>query len=115
MYTAPKTLLRYHQPELAQYIHLETLLPHLNHHYLLTDDENEVLLNLALTQRVRVLKLLQFMESKGPDGFQKFLKAIADEPEHMGHRELTKLFAPYREWSVQLLFCHTKHQSIHEP
>lgn len=94
---APKLLLRHHQPQLAQYINLESLVPYLNQQQLLTDDENEVLLNLYLSQRTRVLKLLQFLETKGEVGFQRFLKAVADEPEHLGHTHISKLFAPYRK------------------
>ena len=90
-------LLRHHQPELAQHINLESLVPYLNQQQLLTDAENEVVLNLYLTQRMRVLKLLQFLETKGEIGFQGFLKAIADEPQHLGHGYISKLLAPYRK------------------
>lgn len=69
----------------------------MNQQHLLTDDENDTLLNMVLSERVRVLKLLQFMETKGPEGFMRFLKALADEPEHLGHKEITQLFAPYRK------------------
>lgn len=51
---------------------------------------------------MRVLKLLQFMEAKGPEGFQRFLKALEDEPEHLGHREITQLFASYRKFILFL-------------
>ena len=94
---APKTLLRHHQPELVQYINLESLVPYLNQQQLLTDDENDTLLNLYLSNRIRVIKLLQFMETKGDEGFQRFLKAIAYEQDHMGHAEIAKLLAPYRK------------------
>lgn len=72
-------------------------MPYLNQQMLLTDDENDILLHLYLSNRCRVLKLLQFIETKGDEGFRRFLKAIADEQEHMGHSELTKLFAAYRK------------------
>ncbi len=94
--TAPKILLRHHQPQLVQYLSIDALIPYLNQQQLLTDDENDILLNLFLSNRTRVLKLLQFIERKGDEGFQRFLKAVADEPEHMGHKDITKLFASYR-------------------
>lgn len=93
----PKVLLRQHQPLLVQYIDLDSLIPYLNQQLLLTDDENEILLNLYLSNRKRVLKLLQFVESKGEEGFLRFLRAIESEQEHMGHVELTKLFRTYRK------------------
>ena len=96
--TDAKIVLRHHQPDLAQYIKLESLLPYLNQQHLLTDDENDVLLNVELSNRWRVLKLLQFIEGKGPEGLQRFLRALAEEPDHLGHEEITKLFTPFRKW-----------------
>jgi len=88
-------LLRKYQPELVQYISIEALLPYLVQQHLLTDYEKEVLLNEFLAHRVKVMKLLHFIESKGPAGFQLFLKAIANEPDHAGHRYITEFFAPF--------------------
>ena len=90
-------LLHQNAPELAKYIKLESLLPYLNKYHLLTDGENSELLNLLINEHYRVLKLLHFIAGKGPDGFQYFLKALSEEPEHKGHVELTEIFAPYRK------------------
>ena len=76
---------------------MESLLPYLNKHHLLTDGENSELLNLVISERCRVLKLIEFMKGKGPEGFQSFLTALAEEPEHRGHVELTEIFAPFRK------------------
>lgn len=100
LYTAAKMLLRKYQPDLAQYISIEALLPYLVQQHLLTDYEKEVLLNEFLSHRVKVLKLLHFIESKGPAGFQLFLKAIANEPDHEGHRYIADLLAPFSTLSV---------------
>jgi hypothetical protein len=102
--TDAKVVLRHHAPELAQYIKLECILPYLNQQHLLTDDENDILLNVMLSERMRILKLLKFIESKGPEGFQRFLRALQDEPEHLGHKELTELFTPYRKLLLQDIF-----------
>ena len=103
MYTDAKVLLRKHSPELAQYIKLESLLPYLNKYSLLTDSEYDELLNVVINERTRVLKLIRFIEGKGPEGFQRFLRALDEEPEHLGHKELTQIFSSYRK----LFFKHT--------
>ena len=84
-------LLKKHQPELVQYIHLQSLFPYLIHENLLTGDEQEMLLNTQFTERKRILKLLALVEKKGKDGFESFLKALEEEPEHLGHKELVTL------------------------
>ena len=81
-------LLKKYQSELVQYIDLPSLIPYLNRHNLLTDDEQEMLLNTQFTERERILKLLALVEKKGKDGFESFLKALEEEPEHIGHKEL---------------------------
>lgn len=95
LHTAAKMLLRKYQPELVQYINIEALLPYLVQQHLLTDHEKEVLLNEFLTHRVKVMKLLHFIECKGPTGFQMFLKAIANEPDHEGHKYIAEFFASF--------------------
>jgi len=87
--------LRHFQPTLVKYINLSALLPYLNKHLLLTDNENDILSNPSMPHRSRVQKLLQFMEAKGEKGFQLFLEAISEEPEHLGHKDLTEMFNSY--------------------
>ena len=77
-----------HDSELVQYIDLPLLTPYIKRHSLLTDDEQEMLLNTQFTERKRILKLLALVEKKGKDGFESFLKALEEEPEHLGHKEL---------------------------
>jgi len=93
-------LLRKHQPELIQWISLSELLPYLNRHELLTRPENEVLLNSAVTHHDRVLKLLSFIEKKGPSGYEKFLEALEDETSHLGHKEVVKLLKASTQESI---------------
>ena len=81
----------------------------MNQQHLLTDDEYDILLNVMLSERMRKLKLLKFIEDKGPEGFQRFLSALHDEPEHLGHKEITELFTPYRKFLLQVVFyCRKK-------
>ena len=91
MYVGESNLLKKHQPELVKWIQLLSLVPYLNRHSLLTDDEQELLLNSQFTERERILKLLAMVEKKGSDGFQRFLKALEDEPEHSGHQSIVAL------------------------
>ena len=90
-----------------QYIKLEAILPYLNKYHLLTDSENDDLLNVVLSERIRVLKLIHFIEGKGPEGFQRFLTALAEEPDHLGHKELAQLFSPYhiRKYNFSNIIC----------
>ena len=74
-----------------KWIQLLSLVPYLNRHSLLTDDEQELLLNTQFTEKERILKLLALVEKKGTDGFRRFLKALEDEPEHTGHRSVVTL------------------------
>ena len=50
-----------------------------------------MLLNTQFTERERILRLLALVEKKGRDGFESFLKALEEEPEHLGHKELVTL------------------------
>lgn len=110
-YTDAKVLLHMHSPELAQYIKLESLLPYMNKYLLLTDSENDELLNMVINERTRVLKLLHFLKGKGPEGFQRFLRALDEEPEHLGHKELSQLFASYRKLLI-LQYIHQLYVSL---
>ena len=93
-------LLRKHQPELIQWISLPELLPYLNRHELLTRPENQVLLKSAVTHHDRVLKLLSFIEKKGPSGCEKFLEALKDETSHLGHKEVVRILKTSTQESI---------------
>ena len=74
-----------------------------------------MLLNEFLAHCVKVMKLLHFIESKRPAGFQLFLKAIANEPDHEGHRYITEFFAPFSMLSVCVLQCFLLCDYYHVP
>ncbi len=92
----PQSFLRHYQPKLVECINLEALVPHLNRLLVLTDHENEILLNQHFTHRQRLLHLLERMEHKGDTGLLRFLEALAAERSHLGHQDLDEELAPYR-------------------
>lgn len=86
-----KYILKKYQPSLAEGISLPDLIPHLNHHHLLSDEENDVLLDSKLTHKERVLKLLSFIEKKNTILYHNFLRALEDETSHPGHQQLAEM------------------------
>ena len=76
-------------PELEQYIDLVTLLPYMNRYGIVTPEERRFLNNESNQQRVS--KLLGYLEKKNPETINGFVKAISEEPNHKGHKQLCKL------------------------
>ena len=76
-------------PELEKYIDLVTLLPYMNRYGILTPEERRFLNNES--NQHRVSKLLGFLEKKNPETINNFVKAISEEPNHRGHKELCRL------------------------
>lgn len=86
-----KYILKKYQPSLAEGISLPDLIPHLNYYDLLSDEENDVLLDSKLTHKERVLKLLSFIERKNTILYHSFLQALEDETKHPGHQQLAQM------------------------
>ena len=86
-----KYILKKFQPTLAEGISLPDLIPQLNSRDLLTDEENEVLLDGKLTHKERVLKLLTFVEKKNTILYHSFLHALEDETNHPQHQVLAEM------------------------
>lgn len=86
-----KYILKKYQPSLAEGISLPDLIPHLNYYHLLSDEENDVLLDSKLTHKERVLKLLSFIERKNTILYHSFLQALEDETKHPGHQQLAQM------------------------
>ena len=78
------------QPNFVTYLDLPSLIPHLNAHLLLTCQQDEFLRNERHTRHDRILKLLEYINGKGPNGYKNFLQALREERTHMGHKELNK-------------------------
>ena len=96
-----RTLLQKHQPQIMGLLDLSSLLPYLDYHGLLTTEELEFLSSDRHEHQKRVRKLLEYMEQKGPEGYQQFLQAIGEETTHIGHRQLfewlTKKLNPFTD------------------
>lgn len=86
-----KYILKKYQPTLAENISLPDLIPHLNQHNLLSDEENDVLLDSKLTHKERILKLLSFIEKKNTILYINFLQALEEETNHPGHKMLADM------------------------
>ena len=84
-------VLKRQQPELVRLINLLELVPYLNRHELLTDREDYILQNSLVPHHDRVLNLLQIIEKKGCDGYEKFLQALKEETSHLGHRQVVNI------------------------
>ena len=89
--TDVKGVLDYHMPFVIKMVNLLALIPHLITQDLLTQHERELLQNRTLTEYDRKLELFHFIDQK-PRGHQKFLEAVSEEREHLGHREIIRLF-----------------------
>ena len=85
-------MLDHHRSSIVKYINLLALIPYLIASGLLTQHEKELLQNRNLTEYERKLELLTVVEKKGSEGCWKFLKAVSEEPEHSGHREIVRIF-----------------------
>ena len=90
-------IMTYVQPDLLDF---PTLIPLLNKHHLLTRDDSYDLANqlLSPTRRANLL-LYKILPSKGPGAYRLFLKCLQEEEQHMGHRNLVKLFTQCKSFS----------------
>ena len=85
---AKKLVMEHFRPELLD---LATLVPVLNRHHLLTQDENYDLLNRLIPPAERANALVYTMlPSKGKKAFMLFIKCLQEETEHRGHQVLAK-------------------------
>jgi len=72
-------------------LNLATLVPVLNKYHLLTQDENNFLLNRMTIPTEKASTLVYIiLPSKGPEAFSLFLRCLQEEKEHLGHQTLAK-------------------------
>ena len=83
-------------PDLVQYVNLHTLVPLLRQALLLTNSEQEILINYK-TQNEQVLYLLTVLGTKGPTAYYKFTCCLGDESEHCTHWELFKKLTSHED------------------
>jgi len=60
---------------------------------LLTPGQAEHLSNEHYSHSQRVVKLLQYIQKKGLQGYRRFLQAVEKETTHIGHKELYTILA----------------------
>ena len=71
---------------------LNTLVPILHNHNLLTRADNDYLMNSLITPPERANQLVySILPSKGPRAFTLFVECLQKEKEHLGHQELVKM------------------------
>lgn len=85
-----KILLRLN-PELVKFIDFVTLLPYLNKHEVLNPGERHFLNDDGNQHEKRVSNLLEYLEKKNEETVDDFVRAINEEPDHKGHKELCQL------------------------
>ena len=86
-------MLEEHHPDIEQHLDLPALIPQLNAHHLLTPGQAEHLSNEYYSHSQRVVKLLEYIQKKGLEGYKRFLQAIEEETTHIGHKELYAVLA----------------------
>ena len=79
-------------PEIHSSIDMDSLFPYLMKHITMTDKEYSMLSLQCGTSHKRVANLLEFLRKKDDATHKKFLQALKEEQEHMGHEYLCKLF-----------------------
>ena len=77
-------------PDFTALVKMETLLPLLQKHNLVTRDEEYHLMNTIYSPTERAQKLLGYLKHKGDGCLQKFLCCLNLADEHMGHKELAE-------------------------
>jgi len=79
-------------PEMEQYITIDELFPFLNRHKILTKANRQKLgPNSSTSPTMKTRHLLEILNTVGPDGEEKFVKALYESSEVSGHKHLIKL------------------------
>ena len=88
----PRDLVMKQMPGRMELLNFKELVPVLNRHMLLTQDENYDLLNDQVSNQKRATNFLYIiLPTKGPTAYGEFIKCIHEETEHAGHRNLAEL------------------------
>ena len=77
-------------PDFTVLVNMESLVPFLQKHHLLTSNEEYDLLNIIYSPNKRAQMLLGFLKHKGDGCLQKFLCCLNSADEHTGHKELAE-------------------------
>jgi len=85
-----KVLYRLH-PELQKHIDFISLMPYLNRHEVLTENERHNLNDEKNTPAMKVNLLLEYLEKKNDENVNDFVRALHEEGTHTGHKVLCNL------------------------
>ena len=95
-------------PTISSSINLNQLMPFLQKHGLVTNDESFHLTSPFIAPGEAAQQLLRILKSKGDGMLQKFLCSLNLEKQHLGHRDiatkLTELINKYH-YGLQTHFC----------
>ena len=86
--------LRDHCQVIVQSLNMEMLTTHLIQNELLTKAEYEKLAGQSSYNQSQYF-VLTVLPNKGPSGFERFLKCLEEEKEHLGHQELFQLLSDH--------------------
>ena len=89
-----KDAIREHCHQFSKYMNLTQLAMHLEKYMLLDEDSRSKLLDPNSTVSIALRPhyfLFEVLPSKGPSAYTFFLRALEEEQEHPGHKELVSL------------------------
>ena len=84
-------------PNVTLLVNLESLLPYLQQHHLVTVDEESYLSNSLYSSTKRARMLLSYLKHKGDGSLQMFLCSLNLAHEHKGHKELAEKLKKHME------------------
>ena len=85
---------------------MESLLPFLQQHRLITRDEIHHLTLVFYSSGVKAQKLLDYLKTKGADTLQRVLCSLKSADEHTGHKEVAdKLKQLMQNYSIDCDSC----------
>ena len=79
-------------PKIHLLVNIDCLLPYLIRYDVMENSEYSILNSLFLTRGQKADKLLEFLRKKDDDTLKRFLQALKEENDHLGHEDLCKLF-----------------------
>lgn len=82
--------------DLVKYVDVQALAPLLQQNLLLTNSEQEILMNYKM-QNEQVFYLLSVIGTKGPTAYYKFTCCLGDESEHCAHWELFETITSHKD------------------
>ena len=77
-------------PDFTALVNMESLLPLLQKHHLVTSNEDYHLMNIIYSPTEKAQKLLGYLNHKGDGCLQKVLCCLNLANEHMGHKEIAE-------------------------